>query len=248
VGDGVFETAMVLDGVPFALTRHLERLARSATALGLTADLDLARSAVDAVLAANDLPPRARLRITLTGGEGPYGSERGSAEPTLIVATAPAKAWPATADVTVVPWARNERSAVTGVKTTSYAENVVALAYAQQRGAAEAIFGNTAGNLCEGTGSNIFVVLGGRLLTPPLSSGCLAGVSRELVLEWVGGDEVDLPLSVLEDADELFLTSSTRDVQPIARVDDRLLPAAPGIVTKGAMEVFAERQAADLDP
>ena len=112
----------------------------------------------------------------------------------------------------------------------------------------EALFGNTAGNLCEGTGSNVFVVLGGRLLTPPLSSGCLAGVSRGLVLEWVGGDEVDLPLSVLEEADEVFLTSATRRVQPVARIDERVLAAAPGPVTQGAKEIFAERSKADVDP
>ena len=100
----------------------------------------------------------------------------------------------------IFPWPRNERGALAGVKTTSYAENVVALSYARQQGAAEAIFGNLAGNLCEGSGTNVFVVAGGRLVTPPLSAGCLAGVTRGLVIEWAGAVEEDLPLSALAEA------------------------------------------------
>ena len=84
----------------------------------------------------------------------------------------------------MVPWVRNERSAVAGLKTTSYAENVVALAYAKERGAIEAVFANTRGELCEGTGSNVFVVRDGVVWTPPLDSGCLAGITRALAVEW----------------------------------------------------------------
>jgi branched-subunit amino acid aminotransferase/4-amino-4-deoxychorismate lyase len=80
-----------------------------------------------------------------------------------------------------------------GIKTTSYAENVKALAYAKERGCAEAIFATTTGLLCEGTGSNVFVAIDGRLVTPPLSSGCLAGVTRELVLEVTDAVEEDIP-------------------------------------------------------
>jgi branched-chain amino acid aminotransferase len=125
---------------------------------------------------------------------------------------------------------------------------VIALAYAKARGAAEAVLANTAGHLCEGTGSNIFVVLGDEIVTPPLSSGCLAGVTRALVLEWVGGEERDLPITVLRDADEIFLTSATRDVQGVQRVDHRDLPAAPGQVTRRAAAVFAQRAAEHVDP
>ena len=146
-----------------------------------------------------------------------------------------------------VPWTRNERSAIAGVKTTSYAENVVALAHAAERGATEAVFANTAGHLCEGTGSNVFYVVGGELRTPTLGSGCLAGISRALLLEWYGGREVDEPVGVLRDADELFLVSTTRDVQPVTRCDDREL-AAPGPVTAKCQEVWAAREAQDVDP
>ena len=118
------------------------------------------------VVAANHLDT-GRLRLTVTGGVSPLGSDRGSAGPAVVVAAAPLPAWePATAVVTVER-PRNERSAVAGLKTTSYAENVVALERAHGQGASEAIFANTQGRLCEGTGSNIFVGVGGRLVTPP---------------------------------------------------------------------------------
>ena len=251
VGDGVFETAKVLDGTPFALTRHLDRLAVSASGLGLAMpDVSEVRRAVAETLAANTAALSAphRLRITLTGGPGPLGSDRGSAGPTLLVALAPMSRWPPTARVALVPWVRNERSAVAGVKTTSYAENVVALAYAHEHGAAEALFGNTRDELCEGTGSNVFVVLGGQLCTPALSSGCLAGVTRALVLEWSAAEERDLSVGALGAADEVFLTSSTRDVQAVSAVGEVLLPGAPGPVTRKVAETFARRSAADLDP
>lgn len=247
VGDGVFETVKVTDGVPFALTRHLERLRVSATGLGLVEpDLDFARRGVAEVLEAWP-EPRARLRITYTAGPAPLGSERGDSPPTLLIAAAEFGRRPETTAVATVPWARNERGALTGLKTTSYAENVRALAYAAERGCGEAIFGNTVGDLCEGTGSNIFVVVNGRLLTPPLRSGCLAGITRALVLEWYGGEEADLPLSVLAEADEVFLTSTTRDVQAVRAVDGREL-AAPGAQTAKVAATFAERAAATPDP
>ncbi|HZG03109.1 MAG TPA: aminodeoxychorismate lyase [Streptomyces sp.] len=247
VGDGVFETVKTVDGRPFALTRHLDRLALSARGLGLPEpDLEEVRRACAAVVEANPMP-LGRLRITYTGGLSPLGSDRGDAPPTLVVALGGASRRPDTTAVVTVPWTRNERGALTGLKTTSYAENVVALARAHRHGASEALFGNTVGLLCEGTGSNVFVVLDGELHTPPLASGCLAGITRALVMEWVGAKETDLPLDVLTRAEEVFLTSSLRDVQAVHRVDDRELPA-PGPVTAEAMRVFAERSAADVDP
>jgi branched-chain amino acid aminotransferase len=248
VGDGVFETLKAQEGRAFALTRHLERLTRSARGLGLPdPDADEVRRACEAVLEANPAP-LGRLRVTYTGGLSPLGSDRGEAGPTLVVALAPTSRRPDSTAVVTVPWTRNERSAVAGLKTTSYAENVVALARAREQGASEAVLGNTTGALCEGTGSNVFVVLGGRLLTPPLESGCLAGITRRLVADWCGAEEADLPLAALFEAEEVFLTSSLRDVQAVNRVDGRELPGAPGPVTAKAMEVFAERSAADIDP
>jgi branched-chain amino acid aminotransferase len=249
VGDGAFETVEVTDGQPFAITRHLARLARSTAGLGLSVDLEQVRAAVAAVLAADGASGQRRLRITVTAGPGPYASGRGSSPPTLLVAVSPMPSWPGTAAVAIVPWTRNERSAVAGLKTTSYAENVVALDRAHREGAAEAIFANTRGELCEGTGSNVFVGIDGRLITPPLSSGCLAGVTRDLVIEWLGDvEERALPIDALRSADEAFLASSTRDAQAIGSVDGVELPAAPGPLTQRAMAIFAARKAEGCDP
>ncbi len=249
VGDGVFETVKVASGVPFALSRHLARLARSAAGLGLAEpDLDEIRTGAQAVIEASGRPELARMRITVTGGIAPLGSERSGSPLTSIVALGEMKPPALSVDVTTVPWPRNERGALSGLKTTSYGENVLALAYAADRGGSEAIFGNTVGSLCEGTGTNVFVVTGGRLLTPPLSAGCLAGVTRALVIEWAGAAEEDMPLSSLADAEEAFLSGTTRDVQPIRSVDGGVLPAAPGPVTRKAAEVFAMRAAESPDP
>ncbi|MFJ5710500.1 MULTISPECIES: aminotransferase class IV [unclassified Streptomyces] len=248
VGDGVFETVKAERGETFALTLHLERLTRSARGLGLPdPDLDEVRRACAAVLEANPME-LGRLRITYTGGLSPLGSERGGAGPGLVVAVGETSRRADTTAVITVPWTRNERGALTGLKTTSYAENVVALARAKEAGATEALFGNTVGQLCEGTGSNVFVVLDGRIHTPPVSSGCLAGITRALAAEWTGAVETDLPLDVLRTAEEVFLTSTLRDVQAVHRVDGRELTAAPGPVTAKAMRIFEERAAADRDP
>lgn len=248
VGDGIFETVKAVDGRPFALTRHLDRLARSARGLGLPEpDLDQVRRACAAVLEANPMP-LGRLRITFTGGPAPLGSDRGEHGPTLVVALGDTTRRPDSTAVITVPWTRNERGALTGLKTTSYAENVVALARAHEQGASEALFGNTVGRLCEGTGSNVFVVLDGEIHTPPVASGCLAGITRALAVEWTGATETDLPMDVLQRADEVFLTSTLRDVQAVRRVDDRELPGTPGPVTAKAMRIFDEHATADLDP
>lgn len=247
-GDGVFETLRVYGGVPFAVRRHLERLAVSAAGLGLRSLPAYAvADAMNEVIDANQMVD-GRLRLTLTGGPAPLGSERGDTQPTFIVAGGGLPAWPVTADVVVVPWPRNERGALAGLKTVSYGENVVALSYAAERGAGEAIFANLVGNLCEGTGSNVFVARGGRLFTPPLSSGCLAGVTRDVVMEVVEVTELDMAVGDLATADEAFLTSSTREVQAIGTVDGQPLVGAPGPLTKAAAAAFRDLVARDLNP
>jgi branched-chain amino acid aminotransferase len=249
VGDGVFETTKVVDGVAFAVRRHLARLRRSAGGLGIEvpySDEEL-RAAIDAVVIANG-PGTGRLRTTVTGGPGPLGSDRGGVLPTVVIAASPPTVWADMTTVVTVPWPRNERSAVAGLKTVSYAENVVALQHAHERGATEAIFANTQGRLCEGTGSNVFLVTGGRLITPTLASGCLAGITRELVLEVSDAEEADVDLDVLGTADEAFLTSSTRDVQPISHVDGRALGTCPGPRTQAAAVALADLAARTLDP
>lgn len=251
VGDGVFETVQVLEGRPFALTRHLDRLTRSAVGLRLAApDLASLREGVAATVADQDIP-FGRIRITVTSGMGPLGSLRGHHGQTSVVVTEPCPRPPSATSIVTVPWPRNERSSVAGLNTTSYAENALMVAYAAERGASEAVMPNTTGALCEGTGSNIFYVLDGEVVTPSLESGCLAGITRALLLEWCGTlidvSERDEPIEILQRAQEVFLVSTTRDVQAVARVDDRSL-AAPGRITAQLARLWARESIKDWDP
>jgi len=208
--------------------------------------------AIRDVMDANNLPD-ARVRVTLTSGDGPLGSDRGDSPPTMTVAATQLKPWPPTETVITVPWTRNERDALTGIKSTSYAGNVRALALAHTKSAGEAIFANTRDELCEGTGTNIFVIVKGRVQTPPLSSGCLAGVTRALTIEacqasGIPVDETAMPVSILQTCDEAFLTSSTRDVHPLARIDQRDMPGTSGSVTHKVAQAFRDYVAGRDDP
>jgi branched-chain amino acid aminotransferase len=254
VGDGAFETCKIVRGEAFALTRHLRRLGRTLSGLGLPAvDEGRVRDGVAAVLSADDPIDFGRVRITVTGGAGPLGSDRHESPATIIVAATPAAPHAPSAAVVTVPWVRNERAATAGLKTTSYAENVIAVTHARSRGAEEALLANTRGELCEGTASNVFVVTDGVLRTPPLDSGCLAGITRELAIEWCrqAGLEVveeSMPFDVLHSADEVIITNSSRDVQGVHLVDDRSLHA-PGPVTARAIEVWRTAEAdLGIDP
>lgn len=246
VGDGVFETMIIRRGFPFARRRHLDRLERSLAGLGLPIpDRVVLERACDEIVA-HCGKDDGRLRLTVTGGIGPPGSARGDGPCTVLATVTDLDPVPPAASVITVPWTRNENSPLAGLKTTSYGENVVALARAREAGAHEAIFANTTGELCEGTGTNIAVVIDGRLVTPPLSSGCLAGVTRALAIEHCGIVEATVPYSVLGEVTEACLLGTTRDVQPISAIDGR--PLEVGALTRAAQAAFAALVARDLDP
>jgi branched-chain amino acid aminotransferase len=251
VGDGVFETIQISDNQPFALTRHLDRLVRSAEGLGIgKPDIGAIREGIAATMDGQEIG-FGRIRVTVTSGPGPLGSPRGSEGLTQVVTAEPSTRPPDVASIVTVAWPRNERGALSGLKTTSYAENALMIEHAYARGASESVLPNTAGMLCEGTGSNVFYVVGEQLVTPTLAAGPLAGVTRALVLQWCAGEldvvERDAPISVLETADEVILVGTTRDVQAISKVDDRQLPA-PGPITRRAQEIWAREAAKGIDP
>jgi branched-chain amino acid aminotransferase len=262
VADGVFETLLVKDGEAFALDRHLARLAKSASGLGISLpDVAVVSSGVSQVLTANPKVDFGRLRITVTSGSGPLGSDRTSAAPTLVISLAEQAAWPVSTKVLLVPWTRNENSPLAGLKTTSYAENVYALDAAKSQGFSEAIFCDTSGRLCEGTGSNIFLVKDDQIFTPSQASGLLRGITRDLVIEWANEAgfvivERDVDPKELWDADEVFITSSTRDIHPVSElakldsagnvVDSRTL--VPGLVTEKLGNIFVNQRAENINP
>ena len=195
----------------------------------------------------------ARLRITITGGVAPLGSEKGRSEENVIIASNIAPVQPDFSDVITVSFPRNEHGALSGLKTTSYGENVIALAQAHSVGAKEAIFGNVSGNLCEGTGSNIFVSHQGKLITPPLSSGCLAGVTRSLVIEIcerfrIPVSEENLKIDSLENVEFAFLTSTLREVQPIETINGIKLPIVLNSTVQKIKDEFKSLISENPDP
>jgi branched-chain amino acid aminotransferase len=253
VGDGVFETMRVYRGQPFAWDRHMARLHVSADGIGLPVPGDdEIRAAADAVMVANDCID-ARLRITITGGIAPPGSGRGDTPPTIFVLAFPIDPPAPSAEVVIAPWTINENGALAGVKTISYGANVRAIEFARAQGASEALFANTQGNMCEATGSNIFCVIDEELVTPPPSAGCLLGVTRALILELAAEQgvpfaETDIPLDALVEVQEVFLSSSTREVQPITRIDERVLTNPGGAITTKLSAAFQDLVARDLNP
>lgn len=262
VADGVFETLLVLDGQVFARDLHLTRLAKSASGLGIALpEVSKLNLAIDQVLDAHQAMDFGRLRLTVTSGSGPLGSERSNAKPTLVVTISAQDKWPESTSALLVPWTRNEDSPLAGLKTTSYAENAFALEAAKSRGFSEALYCDTSKRLSEGTGSNVFLVSNGVVVTPSDASGLLRGVTRDLVIKWAGesGIEIeqrDVSSAELWEAQELFLTSSTRDVLPITNLasldaslevgNQRTLDV--GTVTLKLAEIFQQQRTRNMNP
>lgn len=254
IGDGVFEALSVQDGVPFALTRHLERLACSARGLALPVPQEHeVRDAVAELVGAWDAagaPRGAGLRILWTSGDGPPGSVRGGGPCRLVLLMAPAREH-GEASVHVVPWTKNPEGALAGIKSLSYAENALALARARAQGATEAVFANTRGELCDGTTANVFIEDERGLATPPLTSGALAGVTRALVLEWaheagIPAREETLPVAAIHTQAHVALTASSRGIAPVLAVDGEA--KRPGPLTIAMGEEFARRRRQHADP
>lgn len=262
VADGVFETLLVSNGRAYAIDRHLERLTKSALGLGLAApNHSRISKGIEQVLASNPKIDFGRLRVTLTSGAGPLGSDRTSAEPTIVISVAEQAPWPQSTTVLLVPWTRNEKSPLAGLKTTSYAENVYALAAAKNHGFSEAVYCDTSGRLCEGTGSNIFLVANDQIISPSVESGLLRGITRDLVIEQAlsAGLKVierDVDPQELWDAEEVFITSSTRDIHPvteIAKLDTRgnvvdKRSIVSGVLTEKLGGIFKTHRAENLNP
>lgn len=251
-GDGVFETLKVIDGQPFAQTRHLDRLAASLRIIGMPAvDSDRLRAAIAETIAANRqrIGAVGRLRVTLTPGAPATSAplSRGLDGLTLVITADPQPAHPADVSLLSVEWPNNERGPLVGAKTTSYAANLTILEWVRNQGADEALIYDTQGRLCEATTANIVVESGGHLCTPTLDTGCLAGVTRALALEWGLIVERDLYPEDVATASEILICSSTRDLIPARTVDGRTL-VAPGPLAIHVIEQFATKAAQDLDP
>ncbi len=213
-GQGVFETILVRDQVPEFLNLHLARLDNSCNILGLRSpEVNVIHAGIEQLIAIHQTK-LGRLRITFFGGVF---------KPILLASIVDVDPWPMSARVIISPWTRNEKSSITGAKTVSYAENAVALKWAKDRGYAETLLFNNAGHLAEAATSNIVIVVDDKVLTPALSSGCLPGITRAVLLELGVVNEADIDADLLDRASSAALLSSTRGVQTIAVLGEREL-------------------------
>ncbi len=253
-GDAVFEVFRTYGGAPFALDEHLARLRSSAERvfIPLPVDETTLRREVEAALAAagND---ESYIRVIVTRGTGPLSLDPATAgSPLRVVIVDPVAPPPREAYVHGVALAsvRARRAvddtAAAGAKVSNYLASLLALREAKARGAAEALVVDSAGHVVEGATSNVFVVAGGRVATPPPSAGILVGITRAHVLLAAAGlgistDERTVPLGELYASDEVFITSSIRELLPVVRVDDRTIGGGvPGPVSRALHRRFRD--------
>lgn len=220
LGDGLFETLVARERRPLFLERHLRRLRRGIDALEIvgTSDDEAIRRGIDELVESSGLVD-SRVRITITPGPGPSPRERGDS-PLTMITIAPLAPAPSSVALCTVDWIRNERSPLAGIKSSSWGDNAMILRHATAKGFDNAILCDSTGRLSECTTSNVFLVIDGEILTPSLDSGCLPGIIREVLIESGTAIERDLHPSDLHDATEVFITSSTTDVVPVARIDE----------------------------
>jgi branched-chain amino acid aminotransferase len=231
-GDGAFEVVRVYDGQPFGFEAHLKRLERSASNLRLPVDLESVRAEAARLLAhAGTGPDHELLRIVLT-----RGGRR-------VLLTEPLIAGPEHIRLGSITYSPTR--VLDGVKSLSYAANMLAGRLARERGFDEALLVTPDGRVLEAPTSSIFWVKQGELLTPPLSDHILASITRGLVVEVTGAAERPCMLDELLEADEAFLASTTREVHPVAAIDGRTF-AFPAPVTERTAAAVSKRIRSEL--
>lgn len=225
-GDGAFEVVRCYEGRPFAFDEHLARLQRSAANLRLPVDLEAVRADAWRLLAqAGTGPAHELLRIVITRG----GRRLLLTEPMVPLPDA----------VRLASVVYSPTRVLDGVKSLSYGANMLASRLARERGFDEALLVTPHGRVLEAPTSSIFYVVDGSLFTPPLDEHILASITRALVIEATGARERSCTLSELLEAEEAFLASTTREVEPVSAIDEASFDA-PGLITsRTASEVEA---------
>lgn len=250
-GVGLFETMLALNGGVFRLSRHVDRLRNSARTLGWTVlpDEELMRSAVTQALGAQE-SDAARVRLTVTSGSL-RGAPADAPRLTVVATASPAAQYPAElyqrgVTVVVSRYRQGRGDPTCGHKTTSYFGRLAALREAHATGAFEAIWTTYDGHVAEGSISSLFAVIDDELLTAPLETPVLPGISRATVMELavqqgVPVREERLTIQDLLAADELFLTSSLMTVMPVVRIDRVAIGTEqPGELTRELSAAYAE--------
>ena len=254
-GDSAFEVMRTYRGRPFGERAHLERLARSCQLLQIsghpplqTLQLRIARAIAQSGL------PECYVRVVVTRGVGTLGLELGGGYVPSAIVYALALHTPAEAvyeqgiALGLVHTQRTvDGTVAAGAKSSNYLASMLALDAVKQRGAQEALIIGARGEIVEGATSNLFVVHGTRVSTPPASAGILEGITRRTVLDLAGGlgiaaDERELLADELYSADEAFITSSIREIVPVVRADDRVIGSGrPGPVYRALLAAYRER-------
>jgi branched-chain amino acid aminotransferase len=225
-GDGAFDAFPVRDGRPFARVAHLDRLERSCQALRLPCDRAAVDADVDLLLTAAP-PGDSVVRVILTRGGRRLSRLEALGDPEEL--TRPIRVLPVVYDPSVL---------LNGVKTLSYAANMLAGRRAAEAGYDEALLIRSDGTVLEGPTCSVFWVRHGRLHTPALGTGILASITRRVLLENLSVEEGTYSFEEVAAADEAFLASTARNAQPIAAIGERPLPQAPGPLTRRAQEVL----------
>lgn len=254
-GDSVFETLRTYGGKPFALDEHLARLEQSAGRVFIALPVPvatIAREILDGLARAAN--PESYVRVIVTRGSGPIGLQiQAGAAPLRVILIAPLVPPPPEAyqhGISVVTY-RTQRVAeatdAAGSKVGNYLVAVLAMREAERAGAAEALIVDAAGRVVEGATSNVFAVIDGELVTPPVEAGILAGITRAKLIEvaaelGIGVTERALPLSDLDRATEVGISSSIRELLPVHAVDGRPVGAGkPGPVLGRLLQTFREK-------
>jgi branched-chain amino acid aminotransferase len=253
-GDAVYETLRTYEGRPFHLDRHLERLRASAARLGFAApfgDDVFARRLDDLLARAGN--PESYIRIILSRGEGDISYRFDLVKgPTLVMVvklfeSPPARDYAEGIPVVIASVRRNHPRALDpAIKSNNLLNNILAVREGQARGAVEAILLNDLGEVAEGASSNVFVVKGGEAATPPLTAGILSGITRRVVLDLcrelgVPAREETLRVAELLAADEVFMTSTTKEAVPVRTIDDTPIGVGmPGPVHRRILQAYRE--------
>jgi branched-chain amino acid aminotransferase len=261
-GDAVFEALRTYSGEPFALDEHVARLHRSADSVLIPMPVTegvLAGEVRAAVEAAGN--PESYVRVVLTRGSGPLGLDPALASaPLRVIIVEPLEAPPRAvyasgiALATVTTRRPHDGTAASAAKISNYLANLLAVRDAKARGAAEALLVEPDGRVTEGASSNVFFVRGHHLVTPSLDEGVLAGITRREVLAVAGAlglstEERRVTLDELQAADEVFITSSIRELLPVVRIDGKDVGSGvPGPVARRLHRAFRERVGLGAQP
>jgi branched-chain amino acid aminotransferase len=258
-GEGVYEVCRTYRGRPFLLDRHLHRLRTSAGLIALSvphADAEFETRISDTMAAAGLYPWRPELedayvRLLLTRGVGDLTYDPAACPtPTLVIIARPHHApdrriYEEGVALSIVSIQRNAPAALNPlIKSNNLLNNALAMQQALREGGFEAVMRNARGELAECSQSNLFIVSGGVVRTPPLESGLLAGITRQFVMELcreegIEVEEVSLHDADLLEADEAFITSTTREIVPVVQVDRRRIGSGtPGATTKRLISAF----------